>query len=251
MTRKTVGILGLAEVSQGGAPSQRMADTYAVAVARMTGATPLVIPALPETQDIGHLLEILDGVVLTGGRANVHPEEYGHEETEAHGPFDRPRDRMAFDLVEASVAEGLPIFGICRGLQEMAVAFGATLHPEIRDLPGRNNHRMLRDVPREQRYDIRHPVHLLHNGTFAGLYGSDTIHVNSLHGQGVIEPGARVVVEGRADDDTIEAIRIDGAPSFALGVQWHAEHAPWEQEVNAVLWQAFTAAINQGSSSDE
>ena len=80
MTRKTVGILGLAEVSQGGAPSQRMADTYATTVARMTGATPLIIPAIPETQEVGHLIEILNGVVLTGGRANVHPSFYGEEE---------------------------------------------------------------------------------------------------------------------------------------------------------------------------
>ncbi|MFK7941558.1 MAG: gamma-glutamyl-gamma-aminobutyrate hydrolase family protein [Paracoccaceae bacterium] len=243
MTRKTVGILGLAEVSQGGAPSQRMADTYAVTVARMTGATPLVIPALPETQDVGHLLEIMDGVILTGGRANVHPEEYGEAATEAHGTFDRPRDRMAFDLVRACVDRAVPLFGICRGLQEMAVAYGGTLHPEIRDLPGRRNHRMLQDIPRENRYDIRHAVKLTHNGMMAGLYGADTIHVNSLHGQGVIEPGARVLIEGCAEDETIEALRIEGAHGFAVGVQWHAEHAPWEQKVNAVLWDAFSAAM--------
>ena len=244
MTRKTVGILAVAEVSQGGAPSQRMADSYAVTVARMTGATPIIIPALPETQDVGHLLEILDGVVLTGGRSNVHPEEYGDAPTEAHGMFDRPRDRLALNLIRACVDEGRALFGICRGLQEMAVAYGGSLHPEIRDLPGRDNHRMLQDVPRERRYDLRHPVHLTHNGVFAGLYGEVTIHVNSLHGQGVIEPGSRVIVEGRAKDSTIEAIRIDGAPGFALGVQWHAEHAPWEQKVNAVLWDAFAAAMD-------
>ena len=244
MTRKTVGILGLAEVSQGGAPSQRMADSYAVTVARMTGATPLVIPALPGTQDIGHLIEIMDGIVLTGGRANVHPSFYGHKETEAHAPFDRDRDRMAIDLVRASVDAGLPLFGICRGMQEMAVAYGGTLHPEIRDLPGRQNHRMLQDVPRERRYDLRHAVHLTPHGTFAGLYGRETIEVNSLHGQGIIEPGERAVVEGRAEDSTIEAIRIANAPGFALGVQWHAEHAPWEQTVNEVLWVAFSRALS-------
>ena len=243
MTRKTVGILGVAEVSAGGAPSQRMADAYAVTVARMTGAAPLIIPAMPETQEVGHLIEILDGIVLTGGRANVHPSFYGEEETEAHTPFDMDRDRMAIDLVHACVDSGLPLFGICRGMQEMAVAYGGTLHPEIRDLPGRQNHRMLKDVPRERRYDIRHKVLLEPHGTFAGLYGAETIEVNSLHGQGIIEPGDRTVVEGRAEDDTIEAIRIANAPGFALGVQWHAEHAPWEQAVNAVLWEAFSCAL--------
>ena len=220
-----------------------MADTYATTVARMTGATPLIIPAIPETQEVGHLIEILNGVVLTGGRANVHPSFYGEEETEAHAPFDMDRDRMAIDLVHACVDSGLPLFGICRGMQEMAVAYGGTLHPEIRDLPGRQNHRMLQDVPRERRYDLRHAVRLTPHGTFAGLYGRETIEVNSLHGQGIIEPGARVVVEGRAEDDTVEAIRIANAPGFALGVQWHAEHAPWEQAVNATLWDAFKKVL--------
>lgn len=243
MTRKTVGIMAVAEVSQGGAPSQRMADSYARTVARMTGATPLAIPAMPETQDVGHLLEILDGIVLTGARPNVHPEEYGHSETEAHAPFDRPRDKLAIPLVKAAVDAGLPLFGICRGMQEMAVAYGATLHPEIRDLPGRDNHRMLKDVARERRYDLRHAVHLAPGGAFQRLYGADIIEVNSLHGQGVHDLAPRVIAEGRAPDSTIEAISIADAPGFALGVQWHAEHAPWDQAVNAVLWEAFKEVL--------
>ncbi|MEM7058946.1 MAG: gamma-glutamyl-gamma-aminobutyrate hydrolase family protein [Pseudomonadota bacterium] len=242
--KKTVGIIGTAEVSALGAPSQRSADAYPIAVARMTGATPLIIPSLPDCHDIGHLLEILDGVVLTGARPNVHPDEYGHEETEAHAPFDRARDRLAIDLVKACVDSALPLFGICRGMQEMNVAFGGTLHPEIRDLPGRQNHRMLTDVPRERRYDIRHGVNLMHNGVFADIYGATRIEVNSLHGQGVIEPGERIVIEGRADDTTPETLVVQNAPGFAIGVQWHAEHAPWEQKVNAPLWAAFAEAMN-------
>ena len=243
MTRKTVGIMTVAEVSKGGAPSQRTADNYPETIARMTGATPLLIPALPATQDIGHLLVVLDGIVLTGARPNVHPEEYGHAETEGHGPFDRERDRLTLPLVRAAVDEGVPLFGICRGMQEMNVAYGGTLHPEIRDLPGRDNHRMRQDVPREQRYDIRHGVNLIPDGVFAGLYGTRRIEVNSLHGQGILDAGDRVIVEGRADDTTPETIAIEGASGFALGVQWHAEHAPWDQHVNAVLWDAFKQAM--------
>ena len=243
MTRKTVGILGIAEISQGGAPSQRSADTFSLTVSAMTGATPLIIPALPQVHDIGHLLEVLDGVVLTGGRPNVHPQEYGEAETEAHGPFDRGRDRVAIDLVRACVNAGKPLFGICRGMQEMAVAYGSTLHPEIRDLPGRMNHRMLKDVPRERRYDIRHAVDLLPDGQFARLYGAERIEVNTLHGQGVVTVGERVVVEGTAEDTTVEAIAIRDASGFALGVQWHAEHDPRAQPVNAPLWEAFGLAM--------
>ena len=124
-------------------------------------------------------------------RANVHPSFYGADETESHAPFDRDRDRMAIDLVHASVDSGLPLFGICRGLQEMAVAYGATLHPEIRDLPGRSNHRMRQDVPRERRYDVRHAVHLVPGGALSKLYGTEIIEVNSLHGQGIVDARAR------------------------------------------------------------
>ena len=210
----------------------------------MTGATPLIIPALPEVHQIGHLVDILDGIVLTGGRPNVHPEEYGHAETEAHGPFDRGRDRVAINLVRAAVDAGVPLFGICRGMQEMAVGYGSTLHPEIRDLPGRMNHRMLQDVPREQRYDIRHAVNLTPGGQFAKLYGTERIEVNTLHGQGILESGDRIVVEGTADDTTIEAISIRDAQGFAMGVQWHAEHDPEAQPVNAPLWHEFTGAMH-------
>ncbi|MEM7213340.1 MAG: gamma-glutamyl-gamma-aminobutyrate hydrolase family protein [Pseudomonadota bacterium] len=243
MTRKTVGILAISEISQGGAPSQRSADTFSQTVAKMTEATPLLIPALPEVHDVGHLIEILDGIVLTGGRPNVHPEEYGHAETDAHGPFDRGRDRVAIDLVRASVDAGLPLFGICRGLQEMAVAYGSTLHPEIRDLPGRMNHRMLQDVPRERRYDVRHSVDLLPGGAFEQIYGASRIEVNTLHGQAILEAGDRIDVEGWAEDSTIEAIGVRGASGFALGVQWHAEHDPVAQTVNAPLWGAFQTAM--------
>ncbi|MEO1494910.1 MAG: gamma-glutamyl-gamma-aminobutyrate hydrolase family protein, partial [Pseudomonadota bacterium] len=140
-TRKTIGIVGTHEVNAHGTPSQRAADSYPIAVSRMLGATPLIIPSLPETHEIAHLVEILDGVVLTGARPNVHPYEWGAEEDEAHAPFDRGRDQVALALVRAAVDAALPLFGICRGFQEMSVAYGGTLHPEIRDLPDRMNRR--------------------------------------------------------------------------------------------------------------
>ena len=131
----------------------------------------------------------------------------------------------------------------------MNVAFGGSLHPEIRELPGRANHRM----PRLENGDIhpdhevifgdRHDVHLVSGGTFAMLLGRETIRVNSLHGQGILDPGKRVVVEGIADDGTIEAIRIADAPGFALGVQWHAEYDPQSNPVNRTLFNAFGEAV--------
>ena len=158
---------------------------------------------------------------------------------------------MALTLIKACVERGVPLFGICRGLQEMNVAFGGTLHPEIRDIPGRMNHRM----PRLENGEIhpdplvifaeRHDVTLVPGGAFAKILGCETIRVNSLHGQGILEPGERVVVEGIAEDGTIEAIRIADAPSFALGVQWHAEYDPQTNPINRTLFKAFGRALRE------
>ena len=242
--KPTVGIIGTHALSDAGVPSQRAAESYPLAVARMTGAVPLIVPAMPEVQDIGHLVGILDGIVLTGARPNVHPEEYGHPETEAHGPFDRNRDAVALALVRAAVEAGLPLFGICRGFQEINVALGGTLHPEVGDLPGRLVHRMPKgETDRAVVFRPRQHVRLAPGGAFARILGTTEIVVNSLHGQCVEEPGRRIVIEGLAEDGTPEALSVEGAPGFALGVQWHAEWEPEGDPVNGPLWRAFGAAV--------
>jgi len=144
----------------------------------------------------------------TGGRPNVHPEEYGHEPTEAHGDFDRDRDRLVLPLIRDCVEAGLPILGVCRGFQEFNVAYGGTLHPEIRDLPGRMNHRMPPDGTVEEKFALRHEISLTSGGKFARVFGSDKVMVNSLHGQGIEEAGERIVIEGVAPDGTPEAIHV-------------------------------------------
>ena len=217
------------------------------AVADVAGALPLVFPGLPEVTDIAALLEVVDGILLTGARANVHPTHFGAEPHPAHEPYDVNRDAVALPLIRACVDRGVPVLGICRGFQEMNVAFGGSLHPEIRELPGRMNHRMPRLATGEVVFADRHEVRLVRGGVFAALFGSDTIRVNSLHGQGILEPGGRVVIEGVAEDDTIEAIRIAGAPGFALGVQWHAEYDPQTNAVNRALFSAFGAALRQAT----
>jgi putative glutamine amidotransferase len=209
----------------------------------------MMFAGTPEITDIGALLDVVDGVLLTGGRANVHPSRFGAEHHSRHEPYDTKRDDLALALAEVCVARGVPLLGICRGLQEMNVAFGGTLHPEIRELPGRVNHRMPRLESGEIHPDHavifgdRHDVHLVKGGAFATLMGRETIRVNSLHGQGILEPGKRIVVEGLADDGTIEAIRIADAPGFALGVQWHAEYDPQRNPVNRALFEAFGEAV--------
>jgi putative glutamine amidotransferase len=249
MRRPVVGVIANAHRVENRFQTQMVGERNLRAVTDVAGALPLMFAGSPEITDIGALLDVVDGVILTGARANVHPTRFKTEPHERHEPYDVPRDDVALALTEACVARGVPIFGICRGLQEMNVAFGGSLHPEIREIPGRMNHRM----PRLENGEIhpdptvvfadRHDVHLTSGGTFASLLGCETIRVNSLHGQGILEPGARVVIDGIAEDGTIEAIRIADAASFALGVQWHAEYDPQRNPINRKLFQAFGAAV--------
>src|SRR5271156_6471670 len=249
MRRPVVGVIGNAYRIENRFATQMVGERNLRAVAEVAGALPLMFAALPEITDIGALLDAVDGVVLTGARANVHPTHFRTEPDPRHEPYDLRRDDVALALSEVCVARGVPLFGICRGLQEMNVAFGGSLHPEIRELPGRMNHRMPRLESGEIHPDPkvifadRHEVRLLAGGAFAELLGCDTIRVNSLHGQGILDPGERVVVEGIAEDGTIEAIRIAEAPSFALGVQWHAEYDPQRNPINRALFQAFGKAL--------
>lgn len=228
---------------------QHVGERNLRAVADVAGALPLMFAGTPEITDIGALLDVVDGILLTGARANVHPTRFRAEAHPKHEPYDEARDDLALALAEICVARGIPIFGVCRGFQEMNVAFGGSLHPEIRELPGRINHRMPRLETGEIHPDPtvifadRHDVQLTPGGAFAQILGRETIRVNSLHGQGILDLGERVVVEGVAEDGTIEAISIADAPGFALGVQWHAEFDPQANQVNRALFQAFGEAL--------
>jgi putative glutamine amidotransferase len=244
-----VGIIANSYLIESRIPVQVAGERNMRAIAEVAGALPLIFGISAGVTDVGALLGVVDGVLLTGARANVHPTHFGAEPHEAHEPYDQQRDALALALIKACVDEGVPIFGICRGLQEMGVAFGSTLHPEIRELPGRMNHRMPRLENGEMHPDPlvifadRHDVALTPGGAFARLLGCESIRVNSLHGQGILEPGARVAVEGVAEDGTIEAIRIEAAQGFALGVQWHAEYDPQTNPINRKLFEAFGEAV--------
>ncbi len=218
--KPVVGVIGNAQVVNDRHNVQLVGQRNMRAIAEVAGALPLMFAGTPDITDVDALLGAVDGILLTGARANVHPTCFGVEPDPRHEPYDQLRDAMALSLIKACVERGMPLFGICRGLQEMNVAFGGTLHPEIRRLAT--------------------------GGVFAKLLGRDSIRVNSLHGQGILEPGERVVVEGVAEDGTIEAIRIADAPSFALGVQWHAEYDPQSNPINRALFQAFGKALVAG-----
>ena len=242
MARPIVGIIGNSFLINDQYPTHVCGTMNSCAVSDVSGAMPLMIPADPRLVSVEELLETCAGFLLTGGRPNVHPAEYGEEETEAHGAFDRARDAITLPLVRACVERGQPFLGICRGFQEVNVALGGTLYPEIRDLPGRMNHRMPPDGTLEEKFALRHPVRFALDGPFQSLFGAAEVMTNTLHGQGIKTPGARVVVDGIAPDGTPEAIYVRDAPGFTLSVQWHPEWNAASDPVSRPLFQAFGAA---------
>lgn len=240
--RPTIGIIGNTSLLNDTYPVFATGTMLAEAVSRVSGCMPVLIPTDPEFVSTDELLVRFDGFLFTGGRANVHPEEYGEEPTEAHGAFDRNRDRVALPLIRALVERGQPFLAICRGFQEVNVAMGGTLYPEIRDLPGRMNHRMPPDGTIEEKFALRHEVTFADGGPFHTLMGAQTVMTNTLHGQGIKDPGPRVVVDGHAPDGTPEAVYIEGAPGFALSVQWHPEWNAAEDPVSRPLFEGLGGA---------
>lgn len=245
MPRPVIGVIGNFMMVNDEYPAHTGGRMNSEAIAQVCDATPVIIPSDPELVDIADLMAFCDGFLFTGGRPNVHPEEYGEDPTEAHGDFDRNRDQVALPLIRACVERGQPILGVCRGFQEVNVAMGGSLYPEIRDLPGRMNHRMPPDGTLEEKFALRHEVRFSEGGPFHQLMGAQEVMTNTLHGQGIKTCGPRVVIDGWAPDETPEAIFIQDAPGFALSVQWHPEYQAADDPVSKRLFTAFGDAARE------
>lgn len=238
MTRPIVGIISNSYLINDEYPTHAGGTMNSEAIAKVSNCMPLLVPSDPRLVSVEELMERCDGFLLTGARPNVHPEEYGESNTEGYGEFDRDRDALTLPLVRACVEQGQPFFGVCRGFQEVNVAMGGTLYPEIRDLPGRMNHRMPPDGTLEEKFEIRHKVDVTPGGPFHKIFGATAVMTNTLHGQGIKKPGSRIVIDGQAEDGTPEAIYVKDAPGFTASVQWHPE---WNAEADPVSRPLFTA----------
>ncbi|WP_370227983.1 gamma-glutamyl-gamma-aminobutyrate hydrolase family protein [Cognatishimia sp.] len=247
MARPIVGIIGNAYLLNEEYPVHVAGTMNSSALVDVAGCMPMIIPSDPKFVSTAELMEACDGFLFTGGRPNVHPEEYGEVATEAHGTFDRARDAIALDLIRACVRIGQPILGICRGFQEVNVAMGGSLYPEIRDLPGRDNHRMPPDGTLEEKFALRHEVTFQEGGVFHQVMGAQSVMTNTLHGQGIKTPVDALVIDGHAPDGTPEAIYVKDAPGFTLAVQWHPEYNAAQDPVSRPLFEAFGQAVQAWS----
>ena len=233
----------------GAHPFHMVGEKYARAVLDAAGGVPVLIPALAEELGFDELLSRLDGLVFTGSPSNVEPRHYEGSPSEPGTLHDPARDATTLPLIRRAIGAGVPVLGICRGFQEMNVAFGGTLHQKLHEVPGHLDHRDDTSQPLEVQYGPAHDVMLEPGGVLRGLSASERVKVNSLHHQGIERLGAGLAVEARAPDGVVEAFRVSEARSFALAVQWHPEWKVMSNPFGRALFATFGAACRTRSES--
>ena len=192
-------------------------ERYPNALTDAAGCLPVIIPSIGPKIDCGALLDGLDGLLLTGSPSNVEPSHYGGPPSQEGTLHDPDRDATTLPLIREAVRRDLPVLAICRGIQELNVALGGTLHQRVHEVPGRLNHRSPRgEMPLDQRYGPAHGVVLTQGGLFYRLAGTDELMVNSLHSQGIDQPAPGLIVEAVAPDGQIEAVSMPGAPKLRV-----------------------------------
>lgn len=222
---------------------QILDDKYGQAVATAAGGLPLVLPVFPDLVQLPVIIESLDGVLFTGSPSNIEPHHYDGPPSPPRTPHDRARDGLALPLWRAAVEAGLPALGICRGFQELNVAFGGTLHQQLAGSGA--EHEPPDNQPLEAQYSRTHALTIRPGGVLERLGLAGRLEVNSVHGQGIAEVGPGLRIEAVAEDGLVEGLSVTGSRSFALGVQWHPE---WQVTANAdylAIFKAFGSACRE------
>lgn len=226
-------------------PFQAVGEKYVRAVVDGAACLPVLLPSLSPPLDLRPVLDGLDGLLLTGSPSNIEPQHYGTEASWPGNLHDPARDGTTLPLVPLAIEMGLPVLAICRGLQEVNVALGGTLHQKVHEIIGFDDHREKQDDPLGLQYAPSHRVELAEGGLLARIAGAPEAMVNSLHGQGIRELGRGLVVEARARDGLVEAVRLEDPGPFLLAVQWHPEWRVTENPFYLGIFQAFAAACRE------
>lgn len=227
-------------------------EKYMAALTHGAGVLPLILPPILGSRadggsegfyDAKEIFERLDGLFLPGSASNIEPRRYGGLlDPDDDSLRDPQRDETSLTLIPAAIELGLPLFCVCRGFQELNVAFGGTLHQELRSVPETMPHRAESTAPHEVKYGRAHMVRLAENSLFAQLAGGTAAKVNSVHEQGIDRLAERLVAEGWAEDGMVEAVQVADATGFAIGVQWHPEWRFAEDALSRALFRAFGEA---------
>ena len=224
-------------------PYNVVGEKYIDGVVDGADAMAMMIPPLGSRLDIEELLSRVDGLLLTGSPSNIEPQHYGGNNSVP--PHDPHRDATTLKLLRRAVERAIPLLAICRGCQEVNVAYGGTLHPQLDQVEGLIRHREDSTRPLDEQYAPTHKLELTDTGLLASLAGTTDVSVNSLHTQGVAKLGAGLVVEATASDGLIEAFSVQGSAAFSLAVQWHPEWKVAENPFYLSIFRAFGTACRQ------
>ena len=238
------------QMSESPVLSNASGKRYIDSLVKFSNCIPLIIPASANTSDIESLLDNFDGIFLSGGRANVEPHHYGAEPFPPDEIVDPDRDVTVLPIIRKCIERKMPLFGVCRGIQEMNVAMGGTLYYRVNEVLGKNDHRMPRgdNISQEEVFKQRHILKLSPGGLFQRLARLDEVSVNSLHGQAIDRIADVFQIEATTvEDKVIEGIRLKNDETFTVGVQWHAEWKPEQPEhiLSRKLYEEFGKAAKE------
>ena len=205
----------------------------------------MLIPVLESPLDVTEILARVDGIFFPGSPSNVEPQRYAGAASAPGTLHDPHRDATTLSLIPRAVAKGIPVFGVCRGFQEMNVAFGGTLHQRVHEIEGFEDHREDKEQPLDVQYGPAHDVVLEPGSLLRKIAGQERVSVNSLHWQGVDQLAPDLAIEARAHDGLVEAFRVKSAPGFALAVQWHPEWKVMSNPFSSALFAEFGKAARQ------
>jgi putative glutamine amidotransferase len=242
--RARVGLISDRRIVEG-QPASLVLEPYIAAVRDGAGALPVLLPALDPPLAPSDILGAIDGLLFTGSPSNVAPHFYGGPAAREPVCEDVHRDALVLPLIRAAVAAGVPVVAICRGIQELNVALGGTLHQQVQEVPGRIDHREREGAPLDVQYGPAHEVIVSEGGLLSRLTEQRRFTVNSLHGQGIDRLAPPLRVEAVATDGQIEAVSLAESEQFVLGLQWHPEWHWSEHPVSRAIWPAFAAALKR------
>ena len=220
-------------------------EKYIAAMRDGAEVLPLLIPVLEPPLAIADLLQSVDGFLFTGSPSNVSPQHYGGAAPREGVLLDEKRDWTALPLLKAAIAAGTPVLCVCRGFQELNVAFGGSLHQHVQEVAGRIDHRENRNADLDVQYGPAHDVRVGEGGLLSRLVGLRSFDVNSLHAQGIDRLAPALHADAVAPDGTIEAVSMPDAKSFLLGLQWHPEWRWRENEVSRAIFAGFGTALRE------
>lgn len=223
-------------------PIHSAGEKYLAAVSSGAGCMPIVVPAMADDLALDDLLQHIDGVLLTGGYSNIQPHHYKQQPLPGEDHIDPQRDTTNLSLIPRILEAGIPLLGICRGLQELNVALGGTLHQRVHEVKGFADHREDKTAPIEVQYGVTHTVQIQPNGVLSSLYHDAKPMVNSVHGQGIDRLAEGLQIEATAEDGLVEAVSVPSAKQFALAVQWHPEWQVQDNPFYLAIFKAFGQA---------